>query len=134
MVTISKEQLLRIAGYIFTCLLTLFGCHKGPQTTVVTMSSIDNTGSSATRATISDGLARFQCVESAQGRCNFVLFLSQCTAYDPQSRKKKGACTTKLIESFAVAEGADKEIRDLPKDFRFCVGYAGMPVVPGCAR
>jgi hypothetical protein len=91
------------------------------------MSSESPAGSNATRATIADGLATFECIDSIAGACSYVLFLSDC----PPSGDESG-CVTKPIQAFTLKAGASKQIAALPEDIEFCVGHGAKPVVPDC--
>ncbi|MCL1634104.1 hypothetical protein M2650_05590 [Luteimonas sp. SX5] len=120
------KDLVRIAMAVLSILLTVMGC-DGPRTRVVSMSSSGPQGANAAKATIRDGLATFQCIDSVAGACTYVLFLRDCRAGagDP-------ACAFKPIEEFTLKKGMSKRIVALPQDFEFCVGHGARPTIPDC--
>lgn len=120
------KDLVRIAMAVLSILLTVMGC-DGPRTRVVSMSSSGPQGSNAVKATIRDGLATFQCIDSVAGTCTYVLFLNEC-------RAAGAACVAKPIEEFTLETGTSKEIAALPQDFEFCVGYGARPKIPDCLK
>lgn len=123
--SLSKD-LIRIATAVLSILLTVMGC-DGPQTRVVTMSSKGPEGSNVVRATVKDGLATFECIDSVAGACSYVLFRSDC----PPSGGKPG-CVAKSLQEFTLKKGASKQIAALPEDFEFCVGHGEKPAIPDC--
>lgn len=130
----TEGRFMRIVVAVLSTLLTLMGCNERSKTTVVTRSSIDGVGVSATRATISDALAEFQCIKSRSGDCSYVLFLSDCPAPDPDSGRRAAPCSARPIGQFVLSAGKSKQIAGLPRGFRFCVGHGAKPVAPGCAE
>ena len=123
-----SKDLIRIATAVLSILLTVMGC-DGPQTREVTMSSKGPEGSNVVRATVKDGLATFQCIDSVAGACSYVLFLSDC----PSSSGKSG-CVAKPLQEFTLKTGASKQIAALPEDFKFCVGHGAKPTIPDCLQ
>lgn len=123
-----SRDLIRIATAVLSILLAVMGC-DGPQTRVIMMSSKGPEGSNVVRATIRDGLATFQCIDSVAGACSYVLFLSDC----PTSGDKS-ACVAKPLEEFTLKTGASKQIAALPEDFKFCVGHGAKPAIPDCLK
>lgn len=123
-----SRDLIRIATAVISILLTVMGC-DGPQTRVIVMSSKGPEGSNEVRATVKDGVATFQCVDSVAGACTYVLFLSDCP-----SSGGKSACAAKPLREFTLKAGASKQIAALPEDFEFCVGHGAKPVIPDCLK
>lgn len=134
MCTLTEGRLMRIVVAVLSTVLTLMGCNERSKTTVVTKTTIDGNAVSSTRATITDALAEFQCIKSASGKCDYVLFVSDCPVADAGSGKNDTDCTTKLVRQFALAAGESKAIADLPKGFKFCVGNTVKPIAPGCLK
>ena len=103
-------------------LLAVVGCSSGQVTDI--RSEVD--GGDIVHGTIvlNAGVAKFDCLASSTGQCQFVLFDPSCT--DP------AATCDKPPERFALAQGASREIVGLPAGFRPCVSAAGTPARPDC--
>ncbi len=128
---LSKGDIARIVAAAFSIAMALLGC-DGPQTQVITMSSDSPAGSNSTRATITDGLATFQCIESIADACQYVLFVSECADQGAQSGKR--VCAARILQEFALKAGTSKRIAALPEDFEFCVGHGIRPAIPACLK
>ena len=112
----------------FVC--TLLGCNPQPGTTTVTFSSVDGVGINTTKARVSAGNARFECLKSATGVCNYVVFVSDCNKEDGPH----DACTTKVVEQFSLASGGTREFKTLPAGARHCLSHDAMPIAPDCSK
>lgn len=115
-------------------LFSLVSCDHHPGTTTVTVSSRDNEHLFAATAKLSHGIGDFQCAESNEGSCYYVLFLNQCVAGSAGNHQAAGQCTAKLIEQFMLAAGESKQLSGLPDGIKLCVAHDAIPVAPGCAR
>jgi len=127
----SEGRFMRFVIMCVSVVLTLLGCNERPSITVVTMSSTGEAGANAIRATLSDGLAKFQCIKSVSGDCTYVLFMSNCAR---DSGAGKTGCIAKPVSEFTLKTGASKQISGLPQGFKFCVGHGARPVIPGCLK
>ena len=103
-------------------LLAVVGCSGGQVTEI--RSETDGHDIVHGRIELNAGVAKFDCLASSTGQCQFVLFDPSCT--DP------AATCDKPPERFALAQGASREIVGLPPGFRPCVSAAGAPARPDC--
>jgi hypothetical protein len=105
--------------------LLLAGCNSGPGKTTITISrTVDDNGIDATRATFREGVAHLDCIHSKSGQCHFVLYTDDCTTGQ--------ACAPHVLDSITLAAGESKELSDVPKGVKLCVGHDAMPVPPAC--
>lgn len=131
MCTLDEGKFMRFVIMLISVVLTLLGCNERPRTTVVTMSSTGEAGANAIRATISEGVGKFQCIKSVSGDCTYVLFLSECPR---DSGSGKAECNARQVSEFTLKTGMSKEIAGLPEGFKFCVGHGAKPAIPGCLK
>ncbi|TKR33730.1 hypothetical protein FCE95_05475 [Luteimonas gilva] len=120
---------MRLLIGVLSVTLSMLGCDGREKTVVTTMSSKGPAGSNAVRVTARKALAKFQCLESVAGSCEFAVFLADCDA-----GSGKGACKPIPVTDFALKAGASREIADLPEGFKFCAGYGKKPIAPGCLK
>ena len=98
---------------LFAFLASLVGCDGG-RDTVVNRIADAGTDVLLSRATVQDGVARFECVRSASGACHYILLPSRCA---PES--SCAACARR----FDVAAGNARQVAGLHA-FRLCVDTA----------
>ena len=113
-------------------LLSLFGC-VGAGTTLVTHSSTNGVDQIYSRTRITAGIARFECIRSASGRCHYTLFPREC-ASTSSTGKDAGECKSQPIERFTMAAGDSREVVGLPSQFDMCVSQDADPLTPDCVR
>jgi hypothetical protein len=53
-----------------------------------------------------------------------VLYTDDCTTGQ--------ACAPHVLDSITLAAGESKELSDVPKGVKLCVGHDAMPVPPAC--
>lgn len=97
--------------------LSLFGVDIGHDT-LVHRSRSAGVDTLHSRATVQAGVARFECMRSASGRCHYLVLADRCaksTAGAPARR-----CTARPIERFVLADGDSRQISGL-LDFQLCV-------------
>ncbi|MGY4515075.1 hypothetical protein [Lysobacter sp. HA18] len=68
------------------------------------------------RASVQDGVARFDCVRSASGACHYLVLPSGCAAEQD--------CTTR-VRRYDVAAGESRQVTGL-HSFRLCVSGAAV--------
>lgn len=94
--------------------------------------SVTTTGDGTTRVQRSAGTAKFQCVQSASGECNYALYTSRCTRVDGEGGQPATTCTHQVFEQFTVASGQSREVSNLPAGYKQCMKPGGKPEVPSC--
>lgn len=124
-----EARFLRLIFALASILSAMVGCEDRGRTVTTTISSKAPAGENAVRVVADKALARFQCIESVSGECEFVVFLADCAASDAKS-----ACVPTPVTDFVLKAGASREIADLPEDFKFCAGHGKKPVAPGCLK
>ncbi|MEH0167362.1 hypothetical protein [Roseateles microcysteis] len=88
---------------------------------------------SAGRMRLSNGgSARFECVKSPTGECNYTLYTTQCQTGDGERGKPATTCTHQVVEEFTLTQGQSREVRDLPNNYKQCMKVGSKPVVPNC--
>ena len=95
-------------------LLALIGCDGGG-TTWTARASLDGQDVLHARTRLHAGVARFECIASASGRCHYALFAQACA---PQP----AACQAAPFERFSLAVGESREVVGLPDRFQPCAG------------
>lgn len=96
--------------------LSLLGFDFGGST-LVHRTRADGGDTLHSRATVQAGVARFECLRSASGRCHYLVWPRDCM---PGST----ACASRPVERFALRDGESREITGL-QDFRLCVAVDG---------
>lgn len=114
-------------------LLSLFGCDGGG-TTLITRASVDGEDALYSKASLRAGIARFECISSASGRCYYTLLPRACTPARVAKGSAADKCSAQPIEHFAMAAGDSREIVGLPAQFDVCVSQGGEPQTTGCMR
>ncbi|MFP7722378.1 hypothetical protein [Lysobacter sp. A3-1-A15] len=107
--------------------LSLYGCDLGGSTFVQREQAggIDRLHS---RVVANPGIARFECIDSASGRCHYTLFDTSCQAAPSALPTQRPACGREPLQRFVLDAGDDKRVAALPA-FRPCV--RGDAKVPG---
>lgn len=100
-------------------LLALAGVDVGGAT-FVNRATSNGTTTLESRAEVSSGVARFQCMRSATGHCHYAVLPARCTGAGrapwPTSR-----CPTDAVERFSLAAGESRRVAGLAR-FELCVG------------
>ena len=115
---------------LFSFVCTLLGFDPQPGTVTMTFSPVDGIGLHPAKALAGNGSTRFECLGSPTGKCNYVVYVSQC----PASDLKNAACTTKILEKFSLASGDAREYKTLPARAKYCLSHDAMPVAPDCGK
>jgi hypothetical protein len=101
--------------------LSLYGCDIGTQN-YVNRTTADGREALHSRATVQAGVARFECVRSASGRCHYAVFdRDDCVAAPREGRAAPAGCVAEPVERFALAAGDSRHVPGLT-GFRLCVG------------
>lgn len=103
--------------------LSLFGFSIGGSS-FVTRTVVDGVVTLHSKATARDGVARFECLRSASGRCYYTVYARGCAPVAAH-------CRSKPIKHFAVAGGASRQIAGL-QQFVLCVSANGALPGPDC--
>jgi hypothetical protein len=111
-------------------LLSLAGLDVG-SSTFVDRSSRDGATTLESRAQVTSGIARFECVRSASGQCHYTVFPSACAGTRRPLPWPATRCADNRVERFAVTSGASREVAGL-RDFRLCVSSRDEPLGPEC--
>ncbi|MEP6939506.1 MAG: hypothetical protein ABI846_07050 [Rudaea sp.] len=114
----------------FASLLLLAGCNYAPSTSITTTTV---NGTDVLHSVVTEpepGNAKFECAESASGRCNFSVFTRDCRSAG--SRADTTTCTTRVLDEFTLARGESRELDGLPSGFRHCVSQERKPSAAEC--
>ncbi|MBS0216928.1 MAG: hypothetical protein JSR63_01975 [Proteobacteria bacterium] len=103
---------------LFQFLLALSGCSQSGTTYSHRVQSDSETLYS--KIHVQDGVARFECVDSSSGQCEYTLYPDACHG--------NADCKLPPLQHFAVARGETRQLAGLV-DFRPCV--ATTTAVPG---
>jgi len=98
----------------------------------ITAPAHDNDRSAGRVQLSKPGAARFECVQSPTGECNYALYTSSCQTASGEGGKPATTCTHQVIEQFTLKQGQSYEVRDLPSNFKQCMKVESMPAVPSC--
>ena len=117
------NKLIALCCYV----LSLYGCDLGGSTFIQREQSggIDRLYS---RVVANPGVARFECIDSASGRCHYTLYDASCEAAPTALPVQRPACRREPLQRFALDAGNEKHVAALP-EFRPCV--RGDAKVPG---
>lgn len=103
--------------------LSLFGLDVG-DARYVHRTSADGTEALYSRADVHAGVARFECVRSASGRCHYLVFAPGC---DPAA-----GCSERPLQRFAVDAGRSRQFAGLA-GFHLCVAPEAAEAGATCA-
>lgn len=123
---------MRLLISLVSFLLTLIGCDPKPGITTLTVSSVDGVKINVAQTTIANGVARFECLHSASGRCHYVVFTSNCASSAARDEQATAHCSAKVLQRFELKAGATRAVGDLPDQATWCVDHESLPVAPGC--
>lgn len=95
--------------------LALVGCSG--YTAVTEVRSDTNGAVFHGRVTEKGELARFECIESDNGPCHFVLYPPRCSELDLRDKP----CALPVMQRVDVPKGDSLELAALPRKFRACM-------------
>ncbi|PNS08972.1 hypothetical protein [Solilutibacter silvestris] len=95
---------------LFQFLLALSGCSQSGTTISHRIQSNDESLDSTIH--IQDGVARFECVDSSSGQCQYTLYPDACSG--------KPDCKLAPLQRFGVARGESRQLAGVVK-FHPCV-------------
>jgi hypothetical protein len=99
-------------------LLSLLGLEAGSRS-FVDRNARDGATILESRAEARPGLARFECVRSASGRCHYTVLPARCVrGWGPPW--PVGRCPVQPLESFSLAAGEVRHVAGLAR-FELCV-------------
>jgi len=78
------------------------------------------------------GSARFECVQSPTGECNYALYTTRCQTASGEGGKPATTCTHQVFDEFTLAQGETRDVRDLPNNYKQCMKVKNKPAVPNC--
>lgn len=114
--------------------LSLYGCDTGGST-YVHRSSADGSDVLHSKVVARPGVARFECLRSASGKCFYTLYPRGCdgaTATGARPADEQATpCVPRPVERFALAKGESRQVTAL-SDFRMCVSTEADDDIPGC--
>jgi hypothetical protein len=99
--------------------LSLYGCDVGSSSSVY-RAQANGSDVLYSKVVTQAGIARFDCVRSASGKCHYSVFSRECAAAPDSGRTSPARCVTKPIERFAIADGDSRMIPGL-QTFSVCV-------------
>lgn len=117
---------------ILQLLLALFGVDLGGST-FSHRSSVDGVDTLYSIATVESGIARFECLASASGRCYYTVFPASCVGAPSLPGTRIGRCDTKPPQAFALPAGSQREIAGLAVE-ALCVRGDETRVAEDCER
>lgn len=103
--------------------LSLFGLDVG-DARYVHHASADGAEALYSRADVHAGVARFECVRSASGRCHYLVFGPGC---DPAA-----GCRERPLQRFAIDAGGNRHLAGLA-GFHLCVATQAAEARAACA-
>ena len=112
--------------------LSLYGFDVG--STIVDRINVDGSQALHSKVVAQPGVARFECLRSASGRCYYTVFPRDCTtpgAASGSARTRIAGCLSEPVEHFVIAEGDSRQIPGLQK-FRPCVSAYDATLGPDC--
>lgn len=115
---------------LFYFVLSLFGCDVDGST-FVTRTSVDGADTLYSKAHVEAGVARFECLRSASGRCYYTVFPRDCASTRGSTDKRADSCLSEPVERFAIANGDSRQIPGL-QSFRLCVSAEDGAPGPDC--
>lgn len=98
----------------------------------ITAPAHDSNNSAGRMQLSTAGSARFECVKSPTGECNYALYTSRCQSASGEGGKPATTCTHQVFEEFTIAEGQTRDVRDLPNNYKQCMRVKSKPNVPNC--
>ncbi len=101
--------------------LALLGFDGAGSHTLVTRSVVNGVDVLYSQTRTFADVVDITCIRSASGSCHYRLLTRDCAAPRPRATTAS-ACTSGLMQQFAVAAGASREIAGLPARFTLCVG------------
>lgn len=110
--------------------LSLYGCDVGGST-FVHRAQTDGADTLHARAVVEGGVARFECLRSASGRCYYTVFPRDCASPPAPTGERLARCLAMPVERFAVAEGDSRQVPGL-RGIRPCVSAEEGPPGPDC--
>ena len=110
-------------------LLSLYGCDVG-DSTFVHRTRTDGAETLNATAVVEGGVARFDCLRSASGRCYYTVFPRDC-ALAGSAATRRERCRPEPLDRFALAAGDSRRIAGLYR-FRPCVSESDVAAAPDC--
>ena len=101
--------------------LSLYGCDVGSSTSVY-RAQANGSDVLYSKVVTQAGIARFDCVRSATGKCHYSVFSRECASApaSDSSQTPAARCATTPIKRFAIANGDSRLIPGL-QTFSVCV-------------
>ncbi|HET8818339.1 MAG TPA: hypothetical protein VFM73_02220 [Xanthomonadaceae bacterium] len=113
-------------------LLALFGVDLGGAT-FSHRSTVDGVDTLYSIATVESGIARFECLASASGRCFYTVFPASCAGAPALPGTRIGRCDAKPPRQFELPAGSRREIAGLSVE-ALCVRGDEATVAVDCKR
>lgn len=117
---------------VLQLLLALFGVDLG-EATFSHRTSANGVDTLYSVATIESGIAHFECLASASGRCVYTVFPESCAGTASFAGARVGRCAAGPPRSFALPAGGEREIDGL-KVWSLCVRDDDAVLSPDCGR
>ena len=110
--------------------LSLYGCDVGGSTYVHRI-QVDGTDTLHSKVVVHPGIARFECVRSASGRCYYTVFPRDCALTAEASGTRIDTCRSTPAKRFAIDHGDRRQIPQLQR-FLVCVSAHNRMPGPDC--
>ncbi|HEY5613997.1 MAG TPA: hypothetical protein VIK70_10405 [Lysobacter sp.] len=114
---------------VFYFVLSLYGFDVG--STIVHRINVDGSQALHSKVVAQPGVARFECLRSASGRCYYTLYPRECASKGAAAGRASVRCPSGPVRHFAIANGDSREIAALPR-FRLCVSTEDGTPGPDC--
>jgi hypothetical protein len=113
-------------------LFALFGLDLGGST-FSHRSSVDGVDTLHSVATVESGIAHFECLASASGRCVYTVFPETCAGAPALAGTKVGRCRTAAPTRFSLPAGKARDVAGL-RVKSLCVRADDAMLSPACER
>jgi hypothetical protein len=114
---------------VFYFVLSLYGFDVG--STIVDRINIDGSQALHSQVVAQPGIARFECLRSASGRCYYTLYPRKCAPESAPTGKRNDRCPAGPVRRFAVANGSSHQVTGLQR-YRMCVSAEDRIPGPNC--
>lgn len=121
---------MELLATLFQLVLALFGLDLGGAT-FSHRSTVDGVDTLYSIARVESGIARFECLASASGRCYYTVFPASCAGVPSLAGTRIGRCDAMPPRRFALPAGGRREIPGMAVEV-LCVRGDGSRVTPDC--
>lgn len=110
--------------------LALYGCDVGGST-YVHRTQVDGADTLHSKVVVRPGIARFECLRSASGRCYYTVFPRDCALTAESTGTRIDTCRSTPARHFAIGDGDRRQVPQLQR-VRVCVSADDRMPGPDC--